>query len=225
VALRRAGRDADALKKLQGASDLDPTPRSAAQLGLCLQALGRWSDADGKLAEAISATDDPWIRKNRATLKDSLETVKTHVARVEVLGQPVGAEVFVNGRRVGTLPLADAVPVNEGLVDIEVRAAGFENEQRTVTMVGGAYQSLVVRLKSVANAQVTAPAGVPDHSGGAIGLSAKSQDSSREEPRPLLKRPWFWIGVGAVVVGAVAAAVVLSAPGDKSPRFTDTGEL
>lgn len=86
--LRRAGRDIDALDRMQRGYDLEPTPRAAAQVGLCLQAVGRWSEADLKLSEALSATEDPWIVKNRATLKDSIEAIKVHVGRIEVIGSP-----------------------------------------------------------------------------------------------------------------------------------------
>ena len=54
--LRRAGRDSDALAKFESAYNQSKTPRAAAQWGLCLQAVSRWSEADPLLAEALSAT-------------------------------------------------------------------------------------------------------------------------------------------------------------------------
>lgn len=118
--LRRAGRDIDALDKLQRAYDLEPTPRAAAQVGLCLQALGRWVEADFKLSEALTSASDAWIQKNAPIIKQSIEEVKLHVGRVEVIGSPEGAEVSVAGKVAGRLPLATPVPVDEGTVDVEV---------------------------------------------------------------------------------------------------------
>ncbi len=69
VELRRAGQDAEALPKFEEAYRLSPTPKAAAQLGLCLQALGRWSEADARLSEALKAKDDTWVRKNRDILR------------------------------------------------------------------------------------------------------------------------------------------------------------
>lgn len=141
IELRRAGRDGDALKKLEEAFLIAPTPRVTAQLGLCLQALGRWAEADVRLSEALLASGDPWIRGNRETLKDSLETVKKHVGRVEVLGTPEGADVFLNGRLIGKLPLSDAISVNEGNLDVEARAEGYTSDSKTLNIVGGSYVS------------------------------------------------------------------------------------
>src|SRR5687768_12824986 len=59
--LRRAGKDAEGLQKFEAAYRLAPTPRAAAQWGLCLQAVGRWADADTRIAEALQAKADPWI--------------------------------------------------------------------------------------------------------------------------------------------------------------------
>ena len=229
IALRRAGRDAEAVRKLQAAYDLESTPKAAAQLGLCLQALGRWAEADGKLAEAISATSDAWIRKNRDTLKDSLEIGKTHVGRVEVIGEPAGSTVTMNGKNVGTLPLADAVPVNEGLVDVELSAAGYDRAQRSLTIVGGGYQSLFVRLtKKTGAPHASSPAPSAQSEAEplpAAALTASPPTETESTTQPLTKNPWFWGGVAAVVVAGVVTAVVLSSGGMKDPSFTEMGNL
>src|SRR5262245_713516 len=62
--LRRRGDDAAALPHFERAYWLAQSPRSAAQLGFAEQALGRWSDAEVHVAEALRAGDDPWVRKN-----------------------------------------------------------------------------------------------------------------------------------------------------------------
>jgi tetratricopeptide (TPR) repeat protein len=229
ISLRRAGRDSEAVKKLQAAYDIAATPRAAAQLGLCLQAVGRWSEADGKLAEAISATNDPWIRKNRITLKDSLEVVKAHVGRVEVIGEPAGALVTVSGINVGKLPLQDAVPVNEGLVDVEVTADGYERDRQRLTITGSSYQRLVVRLAKLQTVakelpKVKQPA-TEEHTEVVAmdALTAAPADTS--ESTPLLKSPWFWGGVAAVVAAGVVTAIVLGSGGTKDPAYTDIGAL
>lgn len=220
--LRRAGRDTDALAKFESAYSLTKAPRAAAQWGLCLQAVSRWSEADPLLAEALSSAQDPWVKKNRNTLKESLEIVKAHVGRVEVLGDPVGAKVAIAGRIVGTFPLPAAITVNEGVVDVEVSADGYDPAIRTVTLTGSSYQRLVVRLKrsaSVATAPLPVasadPASVPDSS-----LAITSSPATFDEPRPITKNPWFWGGIGVVVVGAIVA-VALASGGDKYPSANE----
>lgn len=210
--LRRAGRDIDALEKLQRAYDLEPTPRAAAQVGLCLQALGRWVEADFKLSEALTSADDPWIKKNGPVIKQSIEDVKAHVGRVEVIGSPEGAEVSVAGKVVGRLPLATPVPVDEGTVDIEVRSDGHEPLLRSLAVKGGQYQRSVFRLSPLVTAPSSlapAPSPTPGDSADEVALGVTA-DAETREPTPLYRKGWFWGVVGAALVGGAVAAVLLS---------------
>lgn len=228
VELRRVGQDADALPKFEKAYQLSVNPRAAAQLGLCLQALGRWSEAEAKLSEALKSRGDRWVQKNREVLRDSLEAVKANVARVEVNGGPEGALVTVNGSEVGTFPLADAVVVNAGAVDIEVTKAGFARGFRSLNLTGGQYQRVLIRLEE-ARDLTPPPASVslapsPEASGAAA-MEAGVVIQRADEPatRPVYKRAWFWGAVGAVVV-AGALAVALGGSGDApGPMVDDTG--
>lgn len=226
IELRRAGQDAAAVPKLQRAHEIEPTPRTSAQLGLCLQAVGRWSEADQFLSRALASPRDPWIKKNRDTLKDSLEAVKTHVGRVEVIGDPEGAEVFVNGKQVGAFPLPDAIPVNEGLVKVEVRAVGFDPASKDLTISGGSYQRLVMRLSKDQRTgeppkPLPAVAQMPTDDP-SLAVTAPAPETNET---PLLKRPWFWIGAGTVVAAGILTAIVLSSGGTTSPQSNLEGEL
>ena len=97
--------DEGAAREFQKAYDQVHTPRAAGQLGLAEQALGRWEDAERHVGEALHATGDAWVVKNRAILDEALGAIQGHLARVEVIGDPDGADVSVNGRLVGKLPL------------------------------------------------------------------------------------------------------------------------
>ena len=224
--LRRAGKDADALRRFEAAHGLSPTPRAAAQWGLCLQAVGRWADADNRLSEALQAKTDPWIVKNRSTLKDSLEQVKQHVARVEVHGEPAGAHVVINGHKVGSYPLKDAIAVNEGNVDIEVTMPGYQRGYRALTISGGQYQSILIRLEEVQRKQQATDV-VPPASSAALPLAAKddvtvqSNVGTTGDTRPLYQRPWVWIVAGAVVAAVVIGVASAAGGGDPTPPMAD----
>ncbi len=154
VELRKA-RDAEAAaREFQKAYDLVHTPRAAGQLGLAEQALGRWVAAERYISEAIHAADDPWTAKNRAALDEALGTIQSHLGRVEVIGDPAGADVAINGSVVGKLPLPDAVRVSAGEVDVEVHAPGYVGTQRNVTIVSGQYQQVVIHLVKEGSATV-----------------------------------------------------------------------
>jgi PEGA domain len=146
VQLRKAHDDEAAARAFQKAYDQVHSPRAAGQLGLAEQALGRWEDAERHVSEALRATEDAWVSKNQAALAGALGIIQGHLGRIEVTGDPEGAEVSINGRPAGKLPLADAVPVSAGEVDVDLRAPGYVPAQRTLTIVAGQYQRLVMHL-------------------------------------------------------------------------------
>jgi hypothetical protein len=196
IELRKSGDDQSALHLFVKAYKLAPTPRAAVQLGLVEQALGRWTDAEEHLGEGLRSPRDPWIAKNRRAIDESLLTVKGQIGSVEVTGEPAGAEVVINGRNVGALPLDKPVRVNAGSVDVELHAYGYPRGFRTVTVVGGQHQAVVIRLEKPA----PAPQVVPP-------VEARPPLPERPEPAPAAT-PWQrWVAYGAFGGAAVAAGV------------------
>jgi hypothetical protein len=155
IELRKAHDDEGAAREFQKAYDQVHTPRAAGQLGLAEQALGRWEDAERHVGEALHAAGDAWVVKNRAILDEALGAIQSHLGRVEVIGDPAGADVSVNGRPVGKLPLQEPVRVSAGEVEVELHASGYVPTQRTVTIVAGQYQRLVLHLAKEAPASAS----------------------------------------------------------------------
>lgn len=210
IQLRKNRDDAAAVREFQKAYDLSHSPRAAGQLGLAQQALGRWVDAERHVGEAMRATDDPWVARNRAALDQSLATIQDHLGRVEITGDPAGAEVLVNGRPVGKLPLAEAVRVSAGQVDIDLRAPGFVPVQRTLTIVGGQYQPVVIHLvREAAPAAARVPAAPQETSSADLPPSApgtQSEADSESQPsnvRVALK----WTAAGLAGAGLATGVV------------------
>jgi len=202
IELRKAHDDEGAAREFQKAYDQVHTPRAAAQLGLAEQALGRWEDAERHMREAITAADDPWIAKNRAILAEALGTIQAHLGRVEINGDLDGAEVSINGRPEGKLPLAGAVPVSAGEVDIELRAPGYQPAQRTLTIVAGQYQRVVLRLvKESAPGEASPPGSVvvSASSGPAAALQTGATGGAPSPTRVALK----WTAAGLAGAGLV----------------------
>jgi len=182
IELRRGRDDEAAAREFERAYKLYASPRAAGQLGLSKQALGLWEEAERFVAEALRAAgSDPWVKKYRGVLDEALGTIQKHLGRIEVIGDPEGAEVAMNGRRVGKLPLGEPVRVSEGGVDIDVRAPGYSPGQRTVTLVGGQYQRVVFHLAKVGAAAADATAAVPVRpkvDAGKVGPSERNVASS-----------------------------------------------
>jgi hypothetical protein len=212
IELRKAHDDEGAARAFQQAYDQVHTPRAAGQLGLAEQALGRWEDAERHVGEALHATGDSWVSKNRATLDEALGTIEAHLGRVEVLGDPEGAEVSINGRSVGKLPLPDAVRVSAGEVDVEMRAPGYVPAQRTLSIVGGQYQRLVLHLAKEAPPEVTAtgtkPAGgEASTSPGPGPITPVVTSTPAAEPPSQLRTVLKWSAAGAAGVGLTVGVV------------------
>lgn len=130
--LREQGRDAEALQLFEEAYRLSPSPRALAQIGLVQQALGEWVEAERRLTEALSQPSDPWIRRHRQSLTDALGVVRRRLGRLQVLGEPQGAEVRFGGQVVGTLPMREAVSVVAQRAPLVVSAPGHIEVMRTI---------------------------------------------------------------------------------------------
>jgi hypothetical protein len=157
VELRAQKKDERALPLFEKAYQLSRTPRTAGQLGLVEMALGYFVDAEKYLGEAVASPDHPWVAKNLATLKAQLATAKSQIGELYVIGEPAGAEVLVNGKVVGKLPLSTPIRLDKGRADVQVRAPGYVPSQDTVTMVGGKREDRSYRLQREAVAVAPPP--------------------------------------------------------------------
>lgn len=166
-ALRRERRDAEALAHFEALYRDTRQPRALAQVALAEAALGRWVVAEAHLTEAL-AQADAWITANRTAgvnLANQAALITSHLGSVEVTCTTPGAEVWVEGRRLGALPLARPLRFEAGRAAFEVRAQGFEAARREVAVVGGQTARVVVTLRAVAQASAPGPVTPPARSG------------------------------------------------------------
>jgi hypothetical protein len=178
VELRAQKKDERALPLFEKAYQVSRSPRTAGQLGLVEMALGYYVDAEKYLGEAVASPDHPWVAKNLATLKAQLATAKTQIGELYIIGEPSGAEVLVNGKSVGRLPLSGPVRLDKGRVDVQVRAAGYVASSDTVTIVGGKREDRSYRLQREAVAVAPPPPPPP-----------VAAPPAREMPRPTETKP------------------------------------
>ncbi len=138
IALRKEGKDREALDELHRAARLGHSPRLSAQTGFAEQALGLWVPAEKDLRDALAESSDPWIRKNRRTLEESLANVGGHLASVDIWGPPDGAQILIDGEPAGALPLSAPIRVPADTVEVTVRADGFVPAKRKLELSPGA---------------------------------------------------------------------------------------
>ncbi len=134
---RVAGRTAAALAVLEDLHGRCPMPQVTAQLALAEIDAQQLQRAWGHLTNVLAEIDDPWARSRRAALIVARTELRARMGSLLVRGQPAGAEVFLDGRRVGTLPLGEASVLAPGTYRVEVRAPGHAPSSQSVTLRAG----------------------------------------------------------------------------------------
>jgi PEGA domain-containing protein len=156
IDLRRAGNDEQALQAFLEAEVLaKDSVRVRVHLASTHQALGHWLEADAYLRGVLSQPDDPYVTRHRATLEQAAQFVNQHIGSVEVTGAPLGAEVSLNGRRIGVLPLP-AVRAPVGSYQLQVLKEGFYEERRPIVISGRGLIRESVQLAPVPEARPVA---------------------------------------------------------------------
>ncbi len=133
----------------------------------------------------------------------------------------MGAEVWVNDKRVGVTPLRD-VEVAPGPVEVRVRKESHRDASEVLTMRAG--KDYTLSLTPVAAvAAVTALSDRPSENG-LTPRPAFSAPSPLEAPvtqvhssGPIYERWYFWVGVAAVVAAGVTTAVLVTRPPPGNP--------
>lgn len=138
IALRKAGEDARALEVFQRAETLAPdSTRVRVHLAAAHQALGQWEEADHYLTLALQDANDPYVQKHQSILASARRTIDTHMASLHIIGGPRGAQVRLNGRALGALPLQGPVRVQAGIYMLEAELPGHYPVTRSVALAGG----------------------------------------------------------------------------------------
>jgi len=148
VALRKQGEDAKAHGYFQRAHDLAGTPRTAAQLGLCDLAVGRWLDADVHLSEALDSTD-PWVDNQRSALDQGRSKARVRLGKIAISGAAPGALVTATGRPTAKLAADALVWVAPGAIHVKLEAPGYRSVEQDVTVAEGARATVEVQMPPV----------------------------------------------------------------------------
>jgi hypothetical protein len=193
IGLRREGRDAEALGEFRQAYAARASPRTLAQIALAEQALGRWLDAEADLLRALGAADDAWIALHRALLEQGLTEIRKQLGWLEVTADVEGAELWIDGVRVATLPAPQPIRVPAGSAVLEVRAPGYATVKRIAFVDAGAHARQAVRLVPLA-AEPPSPPPAPS-----LPLAA-SEPAARVVPSNGRERALGLVLVGAGVV-------------------------
>jgi len=207
IALRRAAKDEAALAVFLKAEKRAPNSvRILLHATTAAQGCGKWVMAHSYLRRASLYRTDPYYQRYRSAIRTVEDTVEQHVGQFRTLGAPVGAEVLLNGQRVGVLPMDEAVVVEVGAYELEVSKPGYFPLRRPVTVAGGGGLS----QESVELSSMDAVAG-PMTSRGPLTIererNAEVQISDGAGASPLRARwvTWALAGGSLALLGTSAA--------------------
>jgi len=167
---------------------------------------------------ALESKSDPWIKKNGAILRGALEAIAKHLGSVQVLGEPAGAEVLIQGNVAGRLPMVSPTRVPIGDAQVEVRHPGFRTISRMITVSAGELsRETIVLVPPVAQNQSVPAAARPE-----ITLDrpvAQSQPPVTEVSPATWHRPATWVAAGLGVAGVSLGIVETFVAIQKSKDF------
>ena len=212
VKLRAQDAAARALPLFENAYQISRGPRTAAQLGLCELELGYFVEAERHLGEALASPEHPWVAKNKGTLKKPLETARANIGELTLTVSPATAEVLLNHKPIEKAQLAAPIRLARGIVDVEMRATGYQSVTETVIVTGGKREQRTYTLvrETAPPPIATAPAlavPAPEASAAVILDSGPSSGGAADAHKAKRIAAWITGGAafGALVFGTVEA--------------------
>jgi hypothetical protein len=186
-----AGHPDEALGLFRRAYETYPKPNMLFNIGLALDALERRVEAlDAFELFLLQATDAPPEARRHAA--EQIAALTSAVGHLAVTVDVDGAEVEIDGQKVGTTPLPRVAHLAPGLHALRVSHANYNAEERQLTVAAGQTVRLTVHLRPVAPTPAPAP--------------LVAQPTHKQSP-PRASRWWLWTLVGVLSAGAVAGVV------------------
>lgn len=188
--LQAAGDIGNAAAKFSAAQRIYPTPRGAGSLGLAQEAMGELAQAEGNVQKALRSPRDKWVRKNRRKLKESARRLDRVLATFVITGPDhPGAEVFIDDRPIGSLPLEGTgeVRAEGGVRIITAKLDGYDDYYNETEIPARGRRAIVITMNKSAPPPVVAavvPAAAAAGAGAGVGAAAGALSEKPAEPAP-----------------------------------------
>lgn len=193
-----------------------PNARTLRGMGMAEFELKNYRDSVLRLEAALASPVKRLEGDLRAQTEELLARARQFVARLRVRtmpAEPRDLRMWIDGEPV-VFTADHTITVGVGEHVLQVKAEGFREEQRNVSLKGAYNRELLLELRPESQPRTA---------------SATARPTERESGRPVYRNPWLWSGIGALIVGGVVAGVVLalrkdSSSGDPYPSsFTGIG--
>jgi hypothetical protein len=249
VRLMQRGDNRAALGKFDEAFRLVASPKILFNRGKAHNALGEPVEA---LSDFTRFLDEaPYApQESRAEAERAVQALRPKLSFIEVQTDDVGSRVSIDGKEIGTAPLALPAVVVPGTHEVRLEKPGMTADTRSVSPIAGQKVRVVVKLVPVAetpSAGATPPPGTsgngttgttaaggtrPLASGGGGGagpaanpggIAVRPEDHPPEQPSG--SRPWqttaAWISGGAGIAFLAGGVVAHLLSASKNAEFND----
>lgn len=135
-----------ALVEFERSYDLAPNFRVLYNIGEVQYQLNRYAPAMRTLTRYLEVGGERILPNRRAEVQRDLESLKIRTAHLRVTVDVEGAEILVDGDRIGRTPLTESELVDAGPHRIVVQKAGYVAASESITLAGADERSLDIRL-------------------------------------------------------------------------------
>jgi len=156
LALDRRGDKAQALKKFQAAYAAYPSPKLWFNIGQVERDLGHAAEAAEAFEKFLALVPDA-LPEDKKVAKSAVAQLGKKLGRLQVRCETSGAEVAVDGKSVGRVPLPGPLWATPGSHQVTITHAGFAPATETVEMSAGATALVVLHLVPLAAPAAPAP--------------------------------------------------------------------
>ena len=214
--LAAEGRWSTALAAFRRSADLAPSAEASYNIANALHHLGRPADGLDELdrydtLDEVRRDYEAWSRG--AALRRLMEAA---VSELRLRITPREAVLFINDQQSETSGFERAIRLNPGTYAIRVAHEGHRTWTKEVELKPGdldGYTIVLEEAPAAAAAMTITPSGVTP------------SQPPKDEKKPLVKRPGFWVMISAIVVVGVGTGVAIALTRkDDSPPCGTTGE-
>ncbi|NMO15583.1 PEGA domain-containing protein [Pyxidicoccus fallax] len=206
-----------ALVEFQRAHELAPSYRLLYNIAQVQYQLQDYAGALRSFQQYLRDGQADITPQRRDEVQREVERLRSRVATLDIVTQPVGAKVSVDDEPVGTTPLSEPVMVSAGRRKVTAELPGEPPVTRMVDVAG--MDSMVVRL-DFAPPPAPRAATVPPPASEPSVATTSALTARAEEPRGV---PWkMWAATGALAVGAGVTAVLASSAASDLKTRRDT---
>lgn len=216
VELARSDRWAEALSTFRRSSELVPRASTSYNIANALYRLDRPADALAELDrydEMPEVSDDYAALRRGAALRELLDEA---VAEVRLAITPAGAQIFVDGRLSTTTGYERTLLLNPGTRSIRITHENYMSSLRELQVERGSREAYTIALQPLPPPVSTAVPIPPS--------SIHMTEAAQDDRKPFVKRPGFWVMIGAIVVVGVGTGVAVALlRKDDAPECGTTG--